>query len=530
MGYPRTSWTALVRSTSSLYKVLTLLSLYYCVTQIPREKGEGRAARQSANNSSNTSATAQPSSTPPTPTAMTANGVPAAAATANWERGYTPNANWAPAAQPAVVNGGGPEVENQWAAGYQPDAYDPSTFNFNPLQQGSFHPPAPVVDTFTANGQSSNGFRPRPSPQPVQQIQIGGFSPHMTSPHPSPGSGQQMNGRCGSVPPHFTNGGGGQENGYMNGSPFTSPSPRPPSSNNPPGESFRNGSTESNGLHPNGPPGYPSPSPIPHSHSSNGGYPGQQQQQQGKAEPWEPGSNEPKQQRSTPHEELNNRLKEKILSKQQMQQQQQQQHSFQQQQHELPTNGQSYYMNYPYQNNEEYQDGGHFNPTSASSPSSSTGNVRLDVHLEPNSTAHFLGPAHPQNGGTGGGNPGGQEATNEIQTSPATSSPPRSCQVHHLSASAADPEQDRLSKLKNNLKDEVPPCQCFPTDQCKSPVRWKTKTKKKYWKRKNSIILALTEWNFFLPFSYFFLYNCERSNGLDEFVCGDLFLLHGWCF
>jgi hypothetical protein len=443
-----------------------------------------------------------------------ANGV-ASAGTANWDRGgYAPSANaWAPAGQPAVVNG--TTDENQWAAGYQPETYDP-TFNFNPLQQqqqqqqGGFHPPAPVVDTFT-NGGQTNGFRPRPSPQP-QQIQIGGFSPHMTSPHPSPGSGQQMNGRCGSVPPHFN----GQDGVFMNGSPFTSPSPRPPSSNNPPsggGDNFRNGggsnSVESNGqqIHPNGPPGYPSPSPIPHQSSlnSNGGYPGQQQQQQQqqvKSEPWEPDS---KQQRSTPHEELNNRLKEKILSKQQMQQQQQQ-HSFQQQ-HELQSNGgQGYYMNYPYQqqqqqqqNNEEYSDQ-HFNPPSASSPSSSTGNnnVRLDVHLEPNSTnsstAHFLGPAHPQNSGTGGGNHQGEDQQQQQQipqllqspttTSPSSPAPPQQqqqqqprnngCQVNHLTPTSAAPqdlEQDRLNKLKNNVKDEVPPCQCFPSDQCKSPVR-----------------------------------------------------------
>lgn len=427
--------------------------------------------------------------------------------TPNWERGYTPNATaWAPTTQqqqPTVVNG--QTEESQWAAGYNPDAYDP-TFNFNPLtQQGGFHPPAPVVDTFT-NGGATNGFRPRPSPQP-QQIQIGGFSPHMTSPHPSPGSGQQMNGRCGSVPPHFTDGG----NGYMNGSPFTSPSPRPPSSNPPGvvgvvvngggggGENFRNG--ETNGLpgHPNGPPGYPSPSPIPHpsSHNSNGGYPGQQQQHQQQQQQgtknessWENG-NESKQ-RSTPHEELNNRLKEKILSKQQMQQQQQ--HSFQhdlqqqqqqQQQQNSTNNGQqSYYMNYstPYQNNEDYNDQ-HFNPSSASSPTSSTGNnnVRLDVHLEPNSTAHFLGPAHPQNGGTGGGNPGLEVTDQQIPQPSPTTSPLRSngsnnstgCQVHHLNGltGLSDSDQDRLSKLKNNVKDEVPPCQCYPPDQCKSPVR-----------------------------------------------------------
>ena len=169
---------------------------------------------------------------------------------------------------------------------------------------------------------------------------------------------------------------------------------------------------------------------------------------------------------------------------------QQQQHSFQQQ-HELQSNGgQGYYMNYPYQqNNEEYSDQ-HFNPTSASSPSSSTGNnnVRLDVHLEPNSTsstAHFLGPAHPQNSGTGGGNHQGedQQQIPQLLQSPTTTSPssppppqPRNngCQGNHLtptSAASQDLDQDRLNKLKNNVKDEVPPCQCFPSDQCKSPVR-----------------------------------------------------------
>jgi hypothetical protein len=39
--------------------------------------------------------------------------------------------------------------------------------------------------------------------------------------------------------------------------------------------------------------------------------------------------------------------------------------------------------------------------------------------------------------------------------------------------------------LKNNVKDEVPPCQCFPSDQCKSPVRWT-----KWGKRNNNFWLS----------------------------------------
>ena len=471
---------------------------------------------------------------------------------ANWERGYTPNTNWAAPSTPVASS----VDEPQWAAagtgnGYQAvETYDPS-FGFHP-HQGGFHAPAPVGDAFSNGG--ANGFRPRPSPQP-QQIQIGGFSPHMSSPHPSPGSGQ-MNGRCGSVPPHF-NGtdsassvGHSGSNGYMNGSPFASPSPRPPSSNPPPdsnGSSFRNGS-ESNAqtAHPNGPPGYPSQSPVPHqssSHNSNG-YPGQQQQQQQSTKgeqqqqqqqsmSWDTSGNDSKQQRSTPHEELNNRLKEKILNKQQqqMQQQQQQQHSFQDQ----SGNGQ-YYMNYgtPYSNggggSDDYGSVGSdpFQPTSASSPSASTptgGNsVRLDVHVENSpanglssssasvSTAHFLGQAHPQNSGTGGGDQqlrqqpdSSQQSVQPQQQQQQQQEPsqamPHSIQQDHqqqqqqapnsshcpnhstdnsstnssISSSAAQQqpanEQDRMDKLKNNVKDEVPPCQCFPSDQCKSPVR-----------------------------------------------------------
>lgn len=551
------------------------INLYLIVLlQIPREKGEGRAARQNANNSTSSNGSnggtatptaaatqqqqQQPTTTTATPPAVAmVNGGGISGPAANWERGYTPNTNWAAPTTPVQANS--VVDEPQWTStaggGYQTvDTYDPS-FGFHPhQQQGSFHAPAPVGDAFSSNGAANGGFRPRPSPQP-QQIQIGGFSPHMSSPHPSPGSGQ-MNGRCGSVPPHFNGAdsagnsqiGNGSSNGYMNGSPFASPSPRPPSSNPPPdtqngGSSFRNGNESSaQTAHPNGPPGYPSQSPVPHqssSHNSNG-YPGQQQQQQStkgeqqqQSMQWDPSGNEAskqQQQRSTPHEELNNRLKEKILNKQQQQQQQQlqQQHSFQDQ--SQANNGQYSYMNYgtPYTNgggsSDDYGSVGSdpFQPTSASSPSTPTG-VRLDVHVEnspssaSSSTAHFLGQAHPQNSGTGGGDQqlmpdSSQQQQQQCpvqqqqqQQEPSQAMPhniqqdqqqpqqaPTSshCPNHHLADSSSSNssiittsaaaqqsqqqpanEQDRMDKLKNNVKDEVPPCQCFPSDQCKSPVR-----------------------------------------------------------
>lgn len=387
---------------------------------------------------------------------MATNGVPPAA---SWDRGYTPNASWSTAGPSPIA----PE-ENQWNNGYPTvETYADSSFTFQQGGGGGFHPPAPVtVDPSTfVNGGGANGYRPRPSPQP-QQIQIGGFSPHLSSPHPSPGSGQQQlqNGRCGSVPPHFDT-----ANGY---------SPRPPSSN-PPETAYRNG--DANTGHQNGPPGYPSPVPQPQS------TPWQEQ-------PSSRGDQEPPNKRATPHEELNNRLKEKILGKQQQQQQQQY--------GQTGGNGQ-YYVNYnngPY-GGEEYGNGdGHFNPPSASSPAA-TNNVRLDVHVEQqqqiqqgsnsnsNSPAHFLGPAHPQSGGTGGGaNQPGMTLTTDsngttespVGMSNNSTSPPRNgesngnshCPTHSASAAA---EEERLNKLKNNVKDEVPPCQCFPPDQCKSPVR-----------------------------------------------------------
>ena len=436
--------------------------------QVPREKGE-RTPRQSANNNSSstsngnsatarsiTAAPPQPSATPPAP--MASNGVPAAAAAAasSWDRGYTPNASWSTAGPSPVGS-----EENQWNNGGYPavETYVDSSFTFQ--QGGGFHPPAPVaVDPSTfVNGGGANGYRPRPSPQP-QQIQIGGFSPHLSSPHPSPGSGQQMqNGRCGSVPPHFDS-----TNGY---------SPRPPSSN-PPESAYRNGDTSVVVTgHQNGPPGYPSPVP-------------QQQQTSWQDQQSSRGDGEPPNKRATPHEELNNRLKEKILNKQQQQQQQYGQQNG-------GNNGQ-YYVNYnnaPY--GDEYSNGdGHFNPPSASSPAAGS-NVRLDVHVEQQqqngqqggntSPAHFLGQAHPQSGGTGGGaNQPGMTLTtdsNGVMESPeamsTTTSPPRNdshtatCPTHN-SASASS-EEERLNKLRNNVKDEVPPCQCFPPDQCKSPVR-----------------------------------------------------------
>ena len=94
-------------------------------------------------------------------------------------------------------------------------------------------------------------------------------------------NGGGSNGRCGSVPPHPAGGHyvdvvHANSNGtttYLNGSPFASPSPRPPSNGvgAPPPPLPSSGGADvksfSNGTaHPNGPPGYPSPVPHQSSH------------------------------------------------------------------------------------------------------------------------------------------------------------------------------------------------------------------------------------------------------------------------
>ena len=593
---------------------------------MPREKGEGRSARQSSSSSSqaNSASQANPavareainSATPPVP----ANNM----GVNNWDRGYHPNANWQPtngsqnadewASYPGQTN---PQTQQQ--NGHPPAQsmdYEQSFGSFNPHQ--GFQHPAPVAQSSDHfNGNGTNGFsRPRPSPQPVH----GGFSPHMTSPHPSPGGTVHMNGngRSNSVPPH-----GNQQhfvdavhsNGgvtYMNGSPFmaASPSPRPPSSNlapPPPPQMFEsNGNSNNNGSvdktfrqdgaqtltgHPNSNPGYPSPAPHQSSRNSNG-YPGQSVSVKGELplNNWE--QHQVSKVRNIQHDELNSRLKEKILNKQQQQQcnMSEQPNAFQHMQQPMAasadhqhatstanSSNQQYYMNYtPF--HEDYGDNlanftnganngaNNFNeapPASqastvpTSTPSTTSSNVRLDVHVENQSSSdHFLATAHPQ-GGSGGGNrpeevstrngeairssinasssstktpndlmispqdvkgsagradplgscypasplnasaahavchhsgstlcvpclPNGQ-CTSPTSTTPATTStatPATSAAstatTHPADRNEADcaesNENQRVSKLQSNIKDQVPRCQCYPPDQCKSPA------------------------------------------------------------
>lgn len=565
---------------------------------------------------------------------------------ANWQpsNGQQSTEEWAGYGQPT----GQQQQPAQQSSGHQPPTqpmeYE-QTFNaFNPHQ--GFQPPAPVAQTgdpFSGSGNNNNNnsfSRPRPSPQPATPSALhGGFSPHLSSPHPSPGgsSAQHMNGngngRCSSVGPphtnqqqqHFVDSAHSNGSAYMNGSPFASPSPRPPSSNVPPPVQLMNSTFEpvasGNGLgnggdaksfrvdvvsqashsltgHPNANPGYLSPAPQQSSRNSSG-YPGQsttvkgeQQQKQLQQISWEQQQkhlHDVNKSRNIQHDELNNRLKEKILNKQQQQQCniREQPNAFQQhmhqhgihQQSEHHSNGnsqQQYYVHYtPY--HEDYGEGmnsfggnedssagvtsdineraftepaptsGSGLETPSSSKSTAPSNVRLDVHVEnqqSSSPAHFLGTAHPQ-GGSGGGDRPKEPATtspntNNSLTTSSTTTPngllispldekidtsrvdhttsagnclvdedsncvigstetlrnktdstlraPLSngqsgtgapCVVVVASETSSDASncadanvnQRVSSKPKSNIKDEVPQCQCFPSDQCKSPSR-----------------------------------------------------------
>merc|ERR1711911_232982 len=117
--------------------------------------------------------------------------------------------------------------------------------------------------------------------------------------------------------------------------------------------------------------------------------------------------------------------------------------------------------------------------------------------------AHFLATAHPQ-GESGGGNRPEEANPADLKTSPSPPLPPPTTTITTSSATSSSSStsppptsppppplappppppvgddnsdnsqqqqhQSQCRDHKTNVKDEIPRCQCFPPDQCKSPV------------------------------------------------------------